>query len=274
MKIYTALLLSSVVSINAAAIDVEAGAQRPLGTPSDSVVIEMSARSFRAVDEALEHAPDGAIDGINSMVAVRSYDSGEESDLDEAAVDRVSGRLPRIRRRTRRLRSGHEVSPVAGSSPALEVPHFKVSDYYDRDEYLSRKIQKMILEEAQYDVRAKVYNYLGTGAMWVAGISGFATTVVSILGGASIIPPVASAVSTGCLGAFTTFCVWGSAQFKKSAGQYHQASTTIQVKLGVPPKLIAPQVDIRIDPLRNTGIADALQPAPTASSAQTLRSPA
>jgi hypothetical protein len=282
MKIYSVLLLSSALSINAAS-DVELGDRRvPVGTPSDCVVIEMPQASVTAAAAPIEgHASDSAIElTVGSAEAVESYDVGAESDLDEPVAARVvSERQQRgrssarslERRRTRSL-GARQISSREYASLVRE-PSFRASDYYDRDGYIGQKVQKMILEEARYDARSKAYNVLGTGCMWVAGISGFATTVVSILGGASIIPPIASTVSTACLGSFTTFCIWGAAQFKKSATQYHQASTNIQVRLGLPTNLIVPQVDIRIDPLKNVGVMDTSAPHPpvSAPSARALR---
>lgn len=125
-----------------------------------------------------------------------------------------------------------------------------IARYYDRDKYIGDHVQKLILKEASYDARSTAYNFISVAFMWGAGISGGTTAIVSTLGGASIIPPHVANVTTACLTAVSGVCVWASLQCKKSAKQYHDASKDIQLKLGLPKKLISPQVDIRIDPFR------------------------
>ncbi len=131
-----------------------------------------------------------------------------------------------------------------------ETSEAGIDNYYDRDAYITERVQRLILDEARYAVRARIYNAAGAGFMWLAGLSAGTTTVISILGGSEIVPPVAASVATGCLGAFSGVCMWASTQCKKSGDQYYQASTSIQIALGVPRQFISPKVDIRIDPFR------------------------
>jgi hypothetical protein len=266
MKFYIVLLFSCILSFASAAFDAEAPSpDASTALPSDAVVIEVVPDDLPPHQQPNEEPLSDAFQRTDSMIAV--YDTGNDSDVESAAVG-TRRHLARLQHRSHHRR--REPSYVAPSSAEPTAQPFDVAAYYDREAYLTGHVRKLIVDEATFNARATIYNKLGTAAMWVAGISGFATTVVSTLGAASIIPPEAASVSTACMGAFTTFCIWTSAQFKKSGSQYHQASTAIQVKLGVPSKLITPQVDIRIDPLRNTGMVDMVQPA--ASSAALRRS--
>lgn len=145
-------------------------------------------------------------------------------------------------------------------------PPFNVANYYDREAYISERVRKLILDEARFETRAKIYNVLGTGFMWLAGLSSGATVFISAFGASEHIDSRVANLATTCLGRLSAICMWTSAQLKKSATQYQQASRDIQVKLNVPSRLITHPVDIRIDPYR-AGVSTDNASAPASQAA-------
>lgn len=267
MKLYTALLISSTLSIYASASEEGLGSRESAGALTDRVVVEIPASAEVTGGESGRPPLEGLATVEDSILALSSDESGDEAEVDADGPPSVrpvsSGALgENLGRRISRSRSIS--TPAARASSEVQ---FDVSHYYDREAYISERVQKMILEEAKYNARAQVYNFLGTSCMWLAGLSSGATVFVSALGASEHIDSKIANLTSTCLGSFSGICMWGATQFKKSAAQYHHASTTIQLKLGIPPVLMTPQVDIRIDPLtRHTHIPEGTQAGAGAAS--------
>jgi hypothetical protein len=127
---------------------------------------------------------------------------------------------------------------------------FNVAAYFDREQYIRKKVEELIKLEMAHDFRAGAYTRIGTICMWGAGVAVGGATIIAIVSSASIVDPHLGNVLSACLSAGSGVCMWAGGQFKKTSLKYEEASRKIKLSLGLPQSLISPNVDIRIDPLR------------------------
>lgn len=244
------LLFLPVLSINTAASDLSLTETEGTDTAGgQEVVIPISSRVSDDLAPDVERGqvhteatrPDGVLEANADQIRLQIDEVASVSDISQTLSERRRAMLS-----TTPTRSFGSVDEEGATAEAL----FNIGNYYDRNAYITERVRKLILDEARFETRAKIYNVLGTGAMWLAGLSSGTTVFISAFGASEYIDSRVANLATTCLGGFSAICMWTSAQLKKSATQYQQASRDIQVKLNVPSRLITHPVDIRIDPFR------------------------
>lgn len=153
-------------------------------------------------------------------------------------------------------------SPVAGSRIYQDFSHgelappsdmasgrgdHQLNDYYNREQYISEHVRQLILTEARYNMRANVFNSLGSVLSWAGGVATAGTAFISALGASEYMNSRSANLTSTMLGVASGLCVWAGSQLKKTSSEYHKASIRIQLTLGIPKSVVSPLVDVRID---------------------------
>lgn len=124
---------------------------------------------------------------------------------------------------------------------------FDVTNYFNHEEYITKKVEELIELEANYDKRVSIYRSASTFCIWATGLTSSASTIISILSSAEIIDPSRGTVITACFSAGSNVFFWAAGQFNKKAYKYDEESRKIKIALKVPRQIIFPSVAVDIE---------------------------
>lgn len=111
---------------------------------------------------------------------------------------------------------------------------FDDGNYYNKEEMLKKHFDGILKDLEIYEKKIRYFNIAHSVCSWGAGLSGLATTIISILGSADFIHSVEANVAGGSIAAGTTFMIWAAAQCRKNIKKYSDCIRKNKEALGVP----------------------------------------
>lgn len=124
---------------------------------------------------------------------------------------------------------------------------FDVTNYFNYEGYITKKVDELIQLEANYDSKVSIYRAASTFCIWATGLTSSASTIISILSSAEIIDPSRGTVITACFSAGSNVFFWAAGQFNKKAYKYDDEARKIKIALKVPRQIIFPSVAVDIE---------------------------
>lgn len=169
-------------------------------------------------------------------------------DIDRAAVEEgvadIGDEIERRREDTSRS-AAPSAAPTVASMKSF--PQVNPAQLFDRDQFLKDHMQGMIGDEQRYKTASRVCRWCNVSWLGVGGVSTASSLIISAIGATAYVEPRLANVLSVVFGVVSGGCLWAASQAKKASHTYHEEATAIQKALGVPERLVAPEVDLQLD---------------------------
>lgn len=162
----------------------------------------------------------------------------------EEGVGAIQDEVERRREDTSRSAAPSAAPTVASMKSFIQV---NPQTIFDREQYLREHVNRLIEDEKRYKTASRVCRWCNVSWLGVGGVSTASSLIISAIGATAYVEPRLANVLNIVFGVVSGGCLWAASQSKKASHTYHEEATAIQKALGVPERLVAPEVDLHLD---------------------------